>query len=307
MQTTYLVLDIETIPDLTLWTPPEPEIEKISIDKKPTKDSVNFLDVVMERIGDQPIHPADVEKAYDIARRLGDTNKLDRLEKFLTKPEPEKTPFAPIHTHKPVAIGCVWLDSNFHAKKVGCLKLDKSERDLLLQWNGFMAEHQPTVVSWYGRGFDLPVLMLRSLKCGIQMPWYFGDRDYRYRYSENKHADLCDSMGDFGATRGLKLDSVAQLIGLPGKHDDTDGSQVAAMFEAGKLEEIATYCLDDTLQTAFIFQRWQYLKARITLETYRSAVQSLLDSFSQMENMASLRDLIDKPELLLSSIAGEAS
>lgn len=308
MQTTYLVLDIETIPDTNLWQPPkaEEEIGKIQIDSKPSKNSIAMLDIVMERIGKQPVHPDDIGKAQDIARRAGREEDAATLLKLVKEnAKPEKDPFAPIHAHKPVAIGCVWLDAQMHAKKVGCLKLDKTERDLLLEWNGFMSQHQPTMVSWYGRGFDLPVLMLRSIKCGVPMPWYFSERDYRYRYSENKHADLCDVMSDFGATRSLKLDAVAQLMGLPGKHDDVDGSQVGAMFEEGRLDDIATYCLDDTLQTAFIFQRWHFIKGRMTLEDYQKATQSLLDAFSKMENMESLRKLINTDELLLKGSSTE--
>lgn len=302
--TTYLVLDIETIPDESMWQPPEPEIEKISIDKNPTKDSLRFLDEVIRYLDmNKPVHAEDIDKAADIARRAERTKDFERLSPMIVIPE-EKTPFAPTHAHMPVAIGCVWLDANFHCKKVGCMKIGEGgEKSLLREWNDFMAMQKPTVVSWYGRGFDMPVLMLRTFRHGINMNWYFDDRDYRYRYSENRNCDLCDVMSDFGASRNLKLDAIAQLIGLPGKHDDVDGSQVTEMFKAGRLDDIATYCTDDTLQTAFVFLRWNLIKGRLDLASYQSAAQSILNAISGMDNLKSFRDLIRQDELLLTEAA----
>ncbi len=300
----FLVLDIQTVPDRTLWTPKsESEIKKIVIDKNPDKNSIKFLSVVMDTLLEKkPVHAEDIEKAHDIARRL---NKLDEYPTLDQLHEPEvDDEMAPIYAQIPVAIGCVWLDSTLKPKKVGCMKNEggaEGEKKLLEEWNEFMAREKPTVVTWYGRGFDLPVLMFRSFRYGINMNWYFNDRDYRYRYSENGHADLCDVMADFGAVRNIKLSAVSKTVGLPGKHDNMDGSKVGEYFNAGKIDEICTYCLDDTVQTALVFMRWQLLKGRISLVNYQDAARSLLGVIGEMENLSELCKLIDEPILLLES------
>jgi hypothetical protein len=167
-----------------------------------------------------------------------------------------------------------------------------------------MSKEKPVIVTWYGRGFDMPVLTLRGLRAGIAMPWYF-ENNYRYRYSEDYHVDLCDVMADYGAIRGnMKMDSIAKLIGLPGKHEDEhgesmDGSKVKGMFEVGRIDDIANYCLSDCLQTAFIFQRWRFLKGRASMDTYSAGVLSLLEAIDAQPPLATFRKLIDEKALLI--------
>ena len=126
----------------------------------------------------------------------------------------------------------------------------------------FMASRQPHLVTWNGRGFDLPVLTLRSLRHGLSWPWYYQERDYRYRYSEQGHLDLCDFLSDHGAARMTSLDGAARLIGLPGK-DGVDGSQVEGLFHAGQIEALRRYCLHDVTQTAFLFLRYRLLVGQL--------------------------------------------
>jgi len=305
MNETFLVMDIETVPDLTVWQPAAPGIEKIQIDSKPAKASLEFLQVVIGRIkGGTPTHQDDIDKAHDIARRADMKDELGVLEEHIL-PEQQKSEFAPVYAQAPVAIGCVWLDFDLSVKKVGCLKIQENktllegEPILLAEWNDFMASKRPTIVTWNGRGFDLPALMLRSFRHGLNLNWYFGTRDYRYRYSEEKHLDLMDAMADYGAVRSMKLDAIATLAGLPGKHDDMDGSKVAGMFDEGRIAEIAQYCTSDTVQTAFVFMRWRLIKGQISLEMYRDAVSTLLQTIEKEPATERLHSLINKPSLLL--------
>lgn len=314
MDDTYLVMDIETVPDLTVWQPASlgNQIEKIEMDSKPTKPSLEFLAIVVERIQNNvPVHADDIEKASDIARRakLDDDLSKTLAPHVVVKPPPAAE-FAPLHAQTPVAIGCVWLGSDMMVKKIGCLRVDSTlpllegEEKMLHEWNEFMSRERPTIVTWNGRSFDMPVLALRSFRHGINLAWYYGNKDYRYRYSEDKHADLMDAMADYGAVRFLKLDAVAQLTGCPGKHGDMDGSKVHGMYLEGKIEEIANYCTSDTLQTAFVFLRWRLTKGRIDLQKYQEAVQSLLSTMALKPELGELYDLIDQPKLLMKKQAG---
>src|SRR5881394_842956 len=148
---------------------------------------------------------------------------------------------------------------------------------MLRDFADFMAARRPHLVTWNGRGFDLPVLALRSLRQGLSWPWYYGERDYRYRYSEEGHLDLCDALADHGAARMTSLDGAARLIGLPGK-DGVDGSQVEGMFHAGQIDALKHYCIADVAQTAFLFLRYRLLIGQLDRETYTRAATALLDA-----------------------------
>jgi predicted PolB exonuclease-like 3'-5' exonuclease len=153
-------------------------------------------------------------------------------------------------------------------------------------------------VTWNGRGFDLPVLMLRSLRYGVSAPWYYRKAGYRYRYSTDKHIDLCDVLADHGATRMTSLHGAARLIGLPGK-DGVDGSQVEALYRTGQIEALRGYCLSDVAQTAFLFLRYRLLAGQLDRSTYTQAATGLLATMGADTRLAPLCQHIDRPRLLL--------
>jgi 3'-5' exonuclease len=234
----YLVLDIETIPDGEVHTPPEP--------------------------------PPGMDKV-----------------------------FPPLFACKPVVIGVLWLDENLASKKMGTIGEGKDEAGMLADFAEFMTKWRPTLVTWNGRSFDLPVLTLRALRHGISYPWYYQDRDYRYRFSEGGHLDLCDFLADYGAGRLTSLAGAAKLIGLPGK-DGVDGSQVEGLYNAGRMEDLRHYCLSDVAQTAFVFLRYRLLIGQLDRATYRQAATDLLAMMEADGRLTRLCTSIDRSRLLLS-------
>jgi len=216
-----------------------------------------------------------------------------------TQPSPgtERT-FPPIFACKPVVIGVMWLDENLVCKKTGTIGEGKDEGGMLADFAEFVAKWKPTIVSWNGRGFDLPVLMLRSLRYGVSAPWYYQNRDYRYRYSSEGHLDLCDVLADYGATRMTSLHGAARLIGLPGK-DGVDGSQVEAMYRTGQIEALRGYCLSDVAQTAFLFLRYRLLCGLLDRAAYTAAATHLLSAISADPRLTSLVARIERARLLL--------
>lgn len=233
----YLVLDIETVPDQSLWQPPA-AIEGV---------------------------PAA---------------------------------FPPPYAHKVIVIGCMLLDSEYRLQKLGLMpEGDAEEPEILQAFSSFVEDLRPALVTYNGRGFDLPVLALRSLRCGVPMAWYYKERGIRYRYSEDGHIDLCDWLADHGASRASSLDALARLIGLPGKIG-IDGSQIHSMYEAGRLEEIRNYCLADVAQTALLFLRFRLLQGVLDSNSYREAVAGLTESLAKDVRLHSLTAAIDSARLL---------
>ena len=214
----------------------------------------------------------------------------------------------PPYAHIPVAIGVLWLDQDYSFKRLGVVGDDKEEQGeaaMLHDFVSFIDRHRPRLVTFNGRGFDLPVVAMRSLRHGLSLPWYYKGRDYRYRYTDEGHLDLCDFLSDHGASRYISLNIAARLIGLPGKMD-VDGSQVEALHRAGQLEKIRLYCLADVVQTTFLFLRFQLLQGSLDLPKYHAAASGLLAALEEDGRMQELIELIDRPRLLLEEDAEKA-
>ena len=186
-----------------------------------------------------------------------------------------------------------WTDCRWAA---GAEEADAQEAVLLA---GFAHAMETTrdvhLITWNGRSFDLPVIVMRSLKHKISSPWYYKDRDVRYRYSTEGHLDLMDFLGDYGATRYMRLGDFARLCGLPGK-TDMSGDQVAVLhaqaladpsLDAELRARVARYCLQDTLQTALVHLRGLHLRGKITPQTH----DAVLETFRSSPEVAAAIDL----------------
>jgi len=56
---------------------------------------------------------------------------------------------------------------------------------------------------------------------------------------------------------------MAALLGIPAKLDGMDGAQVEAFAEAGRLDEIASYCRGDIITTFRLLLRFALVRGEI--------------------------------------------
>ena len=96
--------------------------------------------------------------------------------------------------------------------------------------------------------------------------------NYRQRYSERFHTDLLDVLGNFGSVRGLKLDVVANLVGMPGKYD-VHGDMVLELYYQGKYEVIDEYCQSDVLNTYGVYLHYELLKGNLSAAEYKGILE----------------------------------
>jgi len=215
-------------------------------------------------------------------------------ERFYT-PDPaaaEARPFAPLYAECPVVIGMLWLDQDYCLRRLWALD-EEDEPGRLTAFASFVEEQRPVLVTFNGRGFDLPVVLLRSLHHGIALPWLFEQEEL-----DELHVDLCEALTLRGATRRqTSLDVAARLVGLPGKVG-VDGSQVETLHRAGETEKLRRYCLGDVVQTAFLLLRYRLLQGHLPLAGYRIAARTLLQELEQDGQVAELLSLIDRSRLL---------
>lgn len=127
-----------------------------------------------------------------------------------------------------------------------------AERDILEAfWE--IATSYDQLITFNGRGFDLPFILLRSAVHRIPPR-----RDLMpNRYRTAVHCDLMDQLRYFGAARTRSLNYYSQLFGIETpKIKGMDGSQVAALWDEGRYHEIAEYCWGDVKSTAELYRIW---------------------------------------------------
>ena len=123
----------------------------------------------------------DIETVPDaeLGRRLGFAgDDLAVAGQMLARREEETgSSFLPLEQHRVVAISTL-LRSGDQLQVWSLGSVDSPEDDLVRRFFGGIDKLVPTLVSWNGSGFDLPVLHYRMLRHGIASPayWDAGER-----------------------------------------------------------------------------------------------------------------------------------
>jgi predicted PolB exonuclease-like 3'-5' exonuclease len=134
------------------------------------------------------------------------------------------------------------------------------ETELLTEfWN--VARHYDGIITFNGRGFDVPFIYLRSalLNVPISRKDWLG-----YRYSTEPHCDLAEQLtfygvsGRDGAGRRFNLDFYCRAFGIESpKRQGVTGMEVGRLFEERRYREIADYCLRDVRATVELYHIWR--------------------------------------------------
>lgn len=198
--------------------------------------------------------------------------------------------FLPHHLHRVVAISVAVRDSSgrFQVKSIGTRT--SAENELISRFLGGVERWEPTLVSWNGGGFDLPVLHYRSLIHGVSAPkyWDTGDHDTSFRWNNYlnrfhwRHLDLMDVLAGFQGRAVASLDDIASLLGLPGKLD-MRGSQVWDRYQAGEIDMIRQYCDTDVINTFLVFLRFELIRGRLSREAYETELGSVRAELADSE------------------------
>ena len=137
-----------------------------------------------------------------------------------------------------------------------------TEKEMLESfWNG--AKNYQEFISFNGRSFDAPFLMIRSAIYGIRPTKDLMEGRYLYQQRTARHIDLLDQLTFYGAVRrkgSLHLWSRAFNIESPKAHGVT-GDDVGPLFKAKKYLAIAKDNVGDLLATQQLYERREkYIK-----------------------------------------------
>ena len=247
---------------------PQSSASQSSKSENLASNSAQDLALNFKIYGEQLIFNADKSKILN--------HKLLSLRAMEIFKEKTGSEFLPVCFHRVVSISAVMADGFGRFLRVSTLE-GESERDKIAKFLTFIEDFNPRLVSFNGRGFDLPMIMARAMCYDLSAAAYFetNDRDnnkskwenYRSRYDGRFHLDLLDHISDFGAVRGLKLDHICASMGLPGKYD-VHGDQVLQLYYAGEQAKIDEYCRSDVLNTYWLFLKYELLRGKITKDDY---------------------------------------
>lgn len=228
----------------------------------------------------------DIETVPDVAtgRRLYTLEGLNdadvaRVMFEKRREETGESEFLRHHLHRIITISAVLR----HAESLRVWSLgdaDASEAELVRRFFDGIDKFTPTLVSWNGGQFDLPVLHYRALLHGIAAPryWDTGDLDREFRWNNylsrfhERHTDLMDVLAGYQVRAMASLDDIALLLGLPGKMG-ASGADVWKNYCAGRIDEIRDYCETDALNTYLIYLRWELLRGNLDVAGFEREQQ----------------------------------
>jgi hypothetical protein len=122
---------------------------------------------------------------------------------------------------------------------------------LKLFWNYISKTDK--VITFNGRNFDIPFLMLRSAMLNIEPSVNL----IHNRYNITHHIDLLDQFTFYGITRKFNLDFYCHAFGITSpKSKGISGMEVKELYKAGKVKDIAVYCGEDVKATYELYKIW---------------------------------------------------
>src|SRR6187549_3523187 len=196
-----------------------------------SKPAVRYLVFDIESVADGALvsklrYPADSLSPADAVRRYRD----ELLAKY-------ETDFIPYTFQIPVSVVVAKVAADFRLIDVVALDEPQFRPHIITQhfWKGWEAYKRPTLVSFNGRTFDVPLLELAAFRFGLSIPAWFALQaksfdQPRNRFNLEAHIDLQELLTNFGTSRfngGLNLAS--NVLGKPGKMD-VQGSMVQDLF-----------------------------------------------------------------------------
>ena len=122
-------------------------------------------------------------------------------------------------------------------------------------------------------------------------------KEYRDKWNGD-HLDLQSIWTNKGMFRYPHLANLARLMGLPGK-GGFDGADVHRAYKDGEFERIDNYCMEDVFQTALILIRFKHLSGEINLDGYKEACASMLKFIEDDGSHADFLSKVDKAALFL--------
>jgi hypothetical protein len=230
---------------------------------------------------------ASGRKIHQLSESLSDEEVRNIM--VLKQREKNGSSFIAHHLQQVVAISVVF-HHNDKLQVFSVADLDSDEKTILSRFYHGIDKYIPTLVTWNGNGFDLPVLHYRSLLHGITASTYWekGDSEQSFRWNNYlsryhyRHLDLMDVLAGYTPRANAPLDDIATMLGFPGKMG-TSGGDVRKLYEDGESQAIRDYCETDVLNTYLVYLRFERLRGVINDNEYNTMLTSLKQYLTEQQ------------------------
>lgn len=140
----------------------------------------------------------------------------------------------------------------------GCKLKAMAEKEILEKfWE--LAKKYDNFVTFNGRSFDVPFIIIRSLVHKIKPTKDLMSN--RYLFSQKygaKHIDLLDQLSFYGASqRKGNLHLFCRALGITSPKGDVSGDDVGRLFAEQKYLDIARYNVGDLIATSELYDYWR--------------------------------------------------
>lgn len=248
----------------------------------------------------------DIETIPDVetGRRLFDLDGLsdkETAEVMFSRRRQEtdgNSDFLRLHLHRVIAVSVLLSTSD----KLNLWTLgtaESNETELIERFFEGIERYAPKLISWNGRGFDLPVLHYRALLHGVQARryWETGSDDQSFRWNNyinrfhERHTDLMDLLAGYEVRAFAPLDEVASMLGFPGKMG-MNGGLVWDQYLAGNIDGIRDYCETDVLNTWLVYLRFDLMRGLLTPDRYEKECRRVREML-KAEDKPHLREFLE--------------
>lgn len=228
-----LVFDIETLGED--WSTLDLATQKtlvrwIDSSSRSNTERDVLVEAVKNQLGFSPLTGSIVSLAvYDVERELGAVYYVGEGE------------------------GGDWSDDSFSYKA-------RTEKEILEDfWES--AQSYDTFVTFNGRQFDVPFLLLRSVAQEVRPTIELPNKRYLNMQSNIYHVDLQDELTFYGAmSRRPQLHLFCRAFGIESPKGSVSGDDVAELFLSKKFRDIAEYNAKDVVATTKLYKKWlEYL------------------------------------------------
>ena len=178
-------------------------------------DKVSYLVFDVESVSDgslisQVRYPED---------KLDGPEAIERYRRELM--EERGTDFVPYTYHLPISVVIAKVAADFRVLDIVMLDEPEYRPHVITEnfWRGWQLYNHPTLVSFNGRSFDLPLLELSAFRFGLSLPEWFNDEarsweQSRNRYNLSAHLDLQENpLQSRRYTIQRRIESRCQCVG----------------------------------------------------------------------------------------------
>jgi len=161
--------------------------------------------------------------------------------------------------------GCVLVNTDeameIQAERENINIICKSEKEILeIFWKTIRENGYNLFLTFNGREFDCPFIMLRSFILGVEPTKnLMAGSDFNFR---EYHIDMLKELtfnrhSPTGARRKFSLDFYCKQLGIESpKSNGVKGEMVGELFKNKEYKVIADYCIGDVFATAELFNKW---------------------------------------------------